>query len=227
MNQTQSKEAQNPARFWDKLAPKYSRQPLADPAAFERKVAITQAHMTSSDVVLDVGCGTGSFALIVAPFAQHVHGVDFSREMIGIARGKAHASNVQNVSFHVGELGPALPFQAASLNGICAYSVLHLLEDPLAVLEHIHRLLVPGGFFIASTACLAESWVPFAPILRVMRLFGKAPYVNILSKADVCGYLGRAGFVDISCPDVGAKKEVLFTVARKAGAARLPDVGNP
>ena len=52
----------NNAAFWNKLAEKYARQPVANPAAFERKIAATQSLMTPDDVVLDVGCGTGSLA---------------------------------------------------------------------------------------------------------------------------------------------------------------------
>jgi ubiquinone/menaquinone biosynthesis C-methylase UbiE len=209
----QTSRTKGPAAFWDGIAEKYSRQPVADPAAFQKKIAITKDLMHSDHIVLDVGCGTGSLALILAPFAKHVHGLDLSQEMIRIARAKAET--VSNVTFHVGNWDNTLAVEPETLDGICAFSVLHLLEDPAAALAHFHRLLKPGGFFVASTVCLAESWVPYSPLLRAMRWFGKAPFVNILSKSDVLGRLERAGFDGISAPDVGAKSEVLFTVARK------------
>jgi arsenite methyltransferase len=209
----QNPRAKGPGEFWDGIAEKYSRQRVADPAAFQKKIAITQALMSSDDVVLDVGCGTGSLALILAPFAKHVHGLDVSQEMIRIARAKAE--QVANATFHVGNWDDTLTFEPETLDGICAFSLLHLLEDPAAALKHFHRLLKPGGFFVASTVCLADSWVPYAPLLRAMRWLGKAPFVNILPKSEVLIHLERANFDDISVPDVGAKGEVLFTVARK------------
>lgn len=203
-----------PAEFWNKIANDYARKPVADPAAFAKKIAITKALMTPNQIVLDVGCGTGSLALILAPSAKHVLGVDVSDEMIRIARGKA--KDVPNVSFHLGALDGSLPFEPESLDGICAYSLLHLLEDPAAALARIHRLLKPGGFFVASTVCLKDSWIPYGALIQAMRWVGKAPYVNILSKSDVQNYINRAGFVGLKAPEVGAQREVYFTVATKA-----------
>jgi len=206
------------ATFWDQLADKYSRQPVADPDAFERKIEITRSKMTAPDVVLDIGCGTGSLALRLAPFAARVHGLDISSEMVRIAEGKARAQQVENVSFHVGAFDDGFTaFPDCSLDGICAYSLLHLVADRPAALARIHRLLKPGGFFVSSTVCLGESWVPYRPILAVMRWLGKAPMVEILAKATLDREVREAGFVDIVTPDVGTSAMIAFMVARKPG----------
>ncbi len=64
--------------------------------------------------MLDVGCGTGSLALILAPFASHVHGLDVSGEMIRIARAKAGSERDERHR-HVGEFDRALAFEAEKL----------------------------------------------------------------------------------------------------------------
>jgi ubiquinone/menaquinone biosynthesis C-methylase UbiE len=202
--------------FWNKLAEKYSRQPVADPDAFERKIAMTKSRMTAQDVVLDVGCGTGSLALRLAPAAAHIHGLDLSSEMVRIATGKARAQQIDNVTFHNGPFDDSFTtLQAGSLDGICAYSLLHLVEDLPATLGRIHRLLKPGGFFVTSTVCLGESWVPYRFILQLMRWVGKAPLVKILTKRSLEDEIRRAGFIDLSQPDVGAKPMVAFMVSAK------------
>jgi ubiquinone/menaquinone biosynthesis C-methylase UbiE len=204
------------AAFWNGIAEKYSRQPVADPDAFERKIAITQSRMRPRDVVLDIGCGTGSLALRLAPSAAHVHGLDVSSEMIRIADGKARTQKVDNVTFHVGPFDDTFTaFEPGSLDGICAYSLLHLVEDRAAALHRIHRLLEPGGFFVSSTVCLGESWVPYRPILKAMRWLGKAPRVQILFRRTLEEDIRRAGFVELSQPDVGAERVVAFMVAQK------------
>lgn len=202
--------------FWNDLAEKYARMPVKDPDAFDRKIAITRSRMSPQDVVVDVGCGTGSLALHLAPHAAHIHGLDLSSEMIRIARDKARTQKVDNVTFHVGPFDDSFTTLApGSLDGICAYSLLHLVEDRAAVLDRIYRMLKPGGFFISSTLCLGESWVPYRPLLRVMRWLGKAPMVKVLSRQALEDEVRRAGFVDVSQPDVGAMSVVAFMVATR------------
>lgn len=201
--------------FWNKLAKRYSRQPVANPDAFERKIAITQAQMTPRDVVCDLGCGTGSLALRLAPYAAHVHGLDLSSEMVRIARGKAAAQNIDNVTFHISAVDDDLPFEPESFDGVCAYSLLHLVEDRPATLARIHQLLKPGGFFISSTVCLGESRLPMAPLLQLMRWLGKAPMVKLFSKQTIADDIRAAGFVNLNQPDVGAKSDIAFIVAKK------------
>jgi len=204
------------AAFWNGIAEKYAKQPVGNPDAFEAKIAITKSRMKPTDVVLDIGCGTGSLALRLAGSAAHVHGLDLSSEMIRIANGKAQAQKVDNVTFHAAPFDDTFhAFEAENLDGICAYNLLHLVDDRSAALEQIFKLLKPGGFFISSTVCLGESWVPYGALIWAMRLVGKAPMVKIFEKRTLVDEIRQSGFVDISQPDVGAKRDIAFIVAKK------------
>lgn len=204
------------ASFWDGIAEKYAKQPVANPDAFDAKIAITKSCMKATDVVLDIGCGTGSLALRLADSAAEVHGLDISNEMTRIANDKARAQQVDNVTFHTGAFDETFrAFAPESLDGICAYSLLHLVDDRSAALEQIFRLLKPGGFFISSTVCLGESWVPYGVLIGVMRVIGKAPMVKIFDKRTLVDEIRKTGFVEISQPDVGAEGEIAFIVAKK------------
>jgi len=78
--------------------------------------------ITAGARVLDVGCGTGRLAVPLSE-GHAVVGVDASREMLAVARGKrSHAGFV---------LGDAsrLPFAAGTFEVAVAMLVLHLLPD--------------------------------------------------------------------------------------------------
>ncbi len=207
------------AAFWNGLAEKYAAQPVGNPDAFERKIAITTGLMQPDHTLMEIGCGTGSLALRLAPHAAQIHGLDISDAMVGIARGKAEAAGVDNVTFHVGPFDRSFEaVEPGSVDGFCAYSILHLLDDREAALARAFELLKPGGFFVASTVCLGESWVPFRPLLAVMRWLGKAPrVVALISRAELRAEIEAAGFVDVEEPDVGAERSISFLVARKPG----------
>lgn len=206
------------AAFWNELAERYARQPVEDPDAFERKIAITRARMRPDHVVLDIGCGTGSLALRLADAASAVHGLDVSEAMVRIANEKTARQGSQNVHFHVGAFDEGFRvFDAGALNGVCAYSLLHLMADRASALRRMFDLLAPGGFFIASTVCLGNSWVPYRPVLSLMHWMGRAPFVSIVSTTALVEEIRAAGFTDVEVVDVGAKHTIAFTVAHKPG----------
>jgi ubiquinone/menaquinone biosynthesis C-methylase UbiE len=202
-------------QFWDDAAEKYSQKPVANVAAYQKKLAITKERLRPTDVVLDVGCGTGSLALELSPHVAEVHALDISPEMLRIGTRKAADAGVTNITFHQGTLEDAISFHAEQFDGVCAYNILHLVGDRVATLRRIYELLKPGGFFIQSTAVLSDSWVPFGVVLAVMRWLGKAPSVNIFGKDTLLADMREVGFVNASTPDVGAKKETAFVVAAK------------
>lgn len=206
-------------RFWNENAETYAARPVANPAAFDRKTDITKALIEPGHTVLDIGCGTGSFCLRLASTGAQVHGLDLSMEMVRIARGKARDAAADNVHFHTGPFDDSFTaFEPGSLDGVFAYSLLHLVPDREAALAQMFALLRPGGYLVASTVCLGESWVPYALMLKVMQWVGKAPWVSTtLSKAQLHDDIRAAGFVDLQPHDVGQSSTTDFVVAHKPG----------
>lgn len=180
-------------RFWNKLADKYARRPIDDEAAYKHKLEKTQEFFRPDMIVLEFACGTGGTALRHAPFVAEITAIDYSENMIAIARSKAEAAGVTNVRFAVESIQDhAAP--DATYDVVMGMSILHLLPDRAEMLEKVHRLLKPGGLFVSSTICLGNMNPVFRLALPIMRFFGKAPFVDTFTADRLAGQIEAAGF---------------------------------
>jgi arsenite methyltransferase len=205
------------ARFWDRIADDYAKKPLPKPEATARKLAWTRSLLRPEHRLLDLGCGTGTILLELAPSVAEADGVDVSPAMVAIAEQKRAVAGVGNARFRAEPAGTLASIPDASYDVVCAYNLLHLVPDPAALVSAVYRVLRPGGAFVSSTACLGGKWLPpYGLILPVMRWVGKAPAVTLLTRDDLVGALTAAGFVDVVEPDVGDTRPGVFLSARRA-----------
>ena len=80
--------------FWDKIAKRYSKQPISDEAAYQKKLQVTRGYFQPGMKVLELGCGTGSTAIAHAPFVASIRAIDISSKMIAIAQSKVDAQKI-------------------------------------------------------------------------------------------------------------------------------------
>lgn len=201
------------AKFWDKIARKYSTQPVADEAAYQKKLETTQGYFRTDMNIFEFGCGTGSTAIAHAPKIKHIRAIDISSRMIDIARTKAEKKGIKNITFEVNTI-EAIELSDESFDMVLGMSILHLLEDKDAAIAKVHRLLRPGGLFVSSTACLRDMSIFIRLILPVGRAIGKFPFVDVFSKEDLLQALRDAGF-QIENDWQPGKGKAVFVVARK------------
>ncbi len=201
------------AAFWNKLADKYSRRPVADEAAYQKKLEITREYFKPDMEVLEIGCGTGSTAIAHAPCVGHIRATDLSTRMIEIAKDKAKVAGIENVTFEASSID-ALDVPDASVDVVMAHSVLHLLEDKEQVIADVHKMLKPGGVFVSSTACIGDMMLPLRLIIPVGRLLRLFPLVKVFSVADLKTSLETGGF-DIDYVWQPKKSAAAFIICRK------------
>jgi len=213
--QTAISKRHTPA-FWDRIAPKYAQKPIADPASYEEKLAQVRALLRATDRLLEIGCGTGSTALRLAPGVAHVTATDVSRGMIGIAQSKLGADAPTNVTFH--QASAADRVEGPPFDAICAFSLLHLIEDVPHVLNRVREQLKPGGLFISKTVCLKNGTILLRAMITALYAMGLAPKVTFLSTEDLHGLLRAAGFDIEHTLNFGAKRTNPFIVARRTAA---------
>lgn len=202
-----------PDAFWNKIAQKYARQPVADPAAYDAKLTRVRALLRAQDRVLEIGCGTGSTALHLAPSAAEIIATDLSRGMIEIAEEKRLAQRITNVRFV--RASAEVMRHDAPFDVIMAFSLLHLVEGLPAVLRAVHDQLKPGGLFLSKTVCLGDAHGALRLFVRALGLIGVAPPVTVLNRAQLRNALVRAGFDLVESRFFGAGRLNPFIVAQR------------
>ena len=109
--------------------------------------------------VIDVGCGAGGTAIVLAKMFPdcEVVGIDLSEPLLKIAEGSNQAAQLgERVKFEKADV-QQIPYPDNSFDVAINLNMVHLVEDPISMLNEMERILKPGGFlFIAD---LKRSWL--------------------------------------------------------------------
>ncbi|MFE1255052.1 class I SAM-dependent methyltransferase [Streptomyces fungicidicus] len=130
---------------WDAAAASFDEEPdhgLRDPevrAAWAERLRDWLPERAGD--VLDLGCGTGSLALLAAGQGHRVTGVDRSPAMVALAREKLAG---RDAVFLVGDAA-APPVGEERYDTVLVRHVLWTLPEPDRALRHWRDLLRPGG----------------------------------------------------------------------------------
>ncbi|HEY5389936.1 MAG TPA: class I SAM-dependent methyltransferase [Solirubrobacteraceae bacterium] len=174
----------------------WSEAPDAAPELFELRRDHLVRRLPAGVRVLDVGCGSGWFSAALFEAGFPVTGVDVAAEALRRARLRASA-----VEFVRAREGDPLPFGAASFGAAWLGEVLEHVQDGIALLEEVARVLEPGGVLIASTpdhpfalrARLALSRAAFE------RHFDpRSDHVRFFTAASLRTLLEACGFEDVA-----------------------------
>jgi ubiquinone/menaquinone biosynthesis C-methylase UbiE len=201
-------------KFWDRIAERYSKQPIADEVAYQKKLQVTREYFRPDMDVLEFGCGTGSTAIAHAPFVKHIRAIDISSRMIEIAQGKSDAENIDNVTFEQSTI-EELDVSDQSLDAVLGLSILHLLDNKEEVIAKVHKILKPGGIFVTSTICLGDTMKFIRFVVPIGQFFGLMPMVRIFTRKELEYSLADAGF-QIDHEYQPGRGKAVFIVAKKA-----------
>jgi ubiquinone/menaquinone biosynthesis C-methylase UbiE len=153
--------------------------------------------------LLDVGCGPGTITLDlagrVAPGA--VLGIDRADAVIAQAAAHSQERGVGNVRFSTGDVY-ALDLADDSYDVAHAHQVLQHLQDPVAALRELRRVLRPGGTLaVRDSDYAAFAWAPLDPLLDRWNELYHAMTRRNGAEADagrfLLGWVQQAGFSDI------------------------------
>ncbi len=135
------------AQSWDKL------RKLHVPESAVEAAILKYVGPKRINNLLDMGTGTGRMLELLSDVYVHGTGIDFSREMIGVARAKLAAAGISHAQIRLGDISEdeakdgsgALDASDALANLVILHQVLHYFDDPGRVLSNASARLADGG----------------------------------------------------------------------------------
>ncbi len=146
--------------------------------------------------VLDLGCGGGFMAEVLARHGAFVVGVDPCAGAIAVAERHAARAGLA-IEYRVGQ-GESLPCSPSSADLVVCVDVLEHVDDLDCVLAEIGRVLRPGGLLMLDTInrTRVAAFVMVTMAERVLRLLpsGTHESARFIAPQDLAARLDALGF---------------------------------
>lgn len=160
---------------------------------------VEKAQLQQGEIVLDLGCGFGSDALVAARQVGStgcVYGLDKDKEKLGVAEHAASSQGIGNVRFIEGSI-EQLPLEGASFDVIVSNCVINLSTSKELALSEAYRVLKPGGRLIIADIISLATPIPEEAQLLAASVFGCTQ--GVIAKEEYLLLLKAAGFSSVEC----------------------------
>lgn len=141
-----NKTARKPEGRW---AVRNYNNPRAHYRSF--KIIMNKLSLNETDAYCEIGCGGGVLLKMALSAVKKAAAIDHSREMVSLAI-KNNRSNVEAKKVEIVE-GSAekLPWEDGAFTACGSANMFFFVENPVAMLEEVYRVLKPGGRFCMVT----------------------------------------------------------------------------
>jgi ubiquinone/menaquinone biosynthesis C-methylase UbiE len=130
--------------FWDKKASDYDNQLKKAKDLYLEVIDLIRQEINKSQILLDIGTGTGEIPIAISDKAGKIIATDFSPEMIKIANQKLEKLNIDNLTFQVQDCYN-LSFSDEMFDVIIVANLLHFLDRSEDFLRSLKRFLKKDG----------------------------------------------------------------------------------
>ncbi|HEV7461894.1 MAG TPA: methyltransferase domain-containing protein [Solirubrobacteraceae bacterium] len=181
-------------RWWRPALGRVAKGLLGPGMADEHRIARLLLGLTPGDGVLDVACGPGNFTRRFAHLVGQTGlavGIDASPTML--ERAVRDSPDPFGNLLYVRGNAVELPFRDRSFDAVCCFAALHLFAQPFVALDHMARVLTPGGRVAIFTSCRTRS----APLRTVDGLVGARSGMRMFERDEITTALADRGFVDV------------------------------
>lgn len=131
-------------------------------------VLISNMNIQPTDVIADIGAGSGYHVFKMAPLARNglVYAVDIQQQMLAAIQYKKDNSNIQNINLVLGdEQSVNLPKNA--VDKVLMVDVYHEFSFPYQMIQSIKSALKPGGKLFLIEYRAEDAWVPIKQIHKM------------------------------------------------------------
>lgn len=162
-------------------------------------------RMQEGDVALDIACGTGLLARMVAPTVGEtgfVVGLDISIDRLKCAETYAEREGLHNVDLMKGD-AEYLPYKTAVFDKVALCGAFSGFPNPEKSLNEIKRVLKKDG--ILSLAAFCNNQSVHVRVLRKFldKVFKRYREVNWFEREELVGLIENAGFMNIEYEYLG------------------------
>ncbi len=153
---------------------------------FVNKSILRLFKKTNPSHCLDAGCGTGIYIPLLSQYFQRVSGLDFSPNMIQLA--KDYLKEYKNIEFIVGSV-TKIPIENNSVQNIFCKSTVQCmsLEDVELTLKEFKRILKPNGYLLIHVKNNTNLGLTLALFKRLFLLDFKG-YSDLRQKYNFANY---------------------------------------
>lgn len=154
------------------------------------ELVLDYAHLTGFERVFDLYCGIGTIALVLAPRAAWVHGLELCEQAVGDARANAARNEVDNASFAAGDVRVAL----RELTAAAGRPDVVVVDPPRAGLSAkvVRRVIEAAPQRIVYVSCNPTTLAPNAAQLvaagyrlvrvRPVDMFPQTPHIECVAE---------------------------------------------
>jgi SAM-dependent methyltransferase len=157
---------------------------------YSRSAALIEARISTPGKLLDVGCGFGFFAALMAERGWQVEGLEIS----GV--GRDYARTVLGLEVSPQPL-PRPEWPEASFDVISLFYVIEHLAEPITILKEVYRLLRPGGILVLRWPHTTPIVKLLGPWARSLRLYQAPSHLFDFSPQTIHRLVAEVGFQEI------------------------------
>lgn len=148
------------AEIFDSIAPEYDDWYTGEVGSLahslEREMVMKFIDPHPGETVLDLGCGTGIYAIDLALMGLHVTGIDISEEMLAVAAQKASNLNL-SIVLKQADIGK-IDFGNEAYDKVISISAMEFFPNPAEVIRRAYQAVKPGGRMVFATIGAGSSW---------------------------------------------------------------------